>query len=238
MIGSPSLPVPTVFEFDRPVSRPPAGDAPSLWTVDAVGQRAGAERLAPAVLDAGELARAGSFHRDEDRRCYVAAHVALRVLLGDHLGVAAARVPLVREPCPNCGGPHGRPAVDGNGVHFSLSHAADLALLAVAGTAVGVDVERIAAPRTVAEVSASLHPTEIAELDALPESERPAAFTRAWARKESYLKGIGTGLSRSLALDYVGTGPLPAPGPGGWIITDVAVPEGYAAAVAVPGPRR
>jgi len=84
----------------------------------------------------------------------------------------------------------------------------------------------------VGEVSASLHPAEIAELAGMPEEARPLAFARAWSRKESYLKGIGTGLSRDPGLDHVGAGPSPAAGPDGWAIADVAVPDGYAAAVA------
>ncbi|MET9427114.1 4'-phosphopantetheinyl transferase superfamily protein [Streptomyces sp. NPDC003036] len=82
-------------------------------------------------------------------------------------------------------------------------------------------------------VRSALQPAEARELAALPEAERPAAFARAWVRKEAYLKGIGTGLGRSPSLDYVGTGPDPADGPPGWRVSDVVVPEDFTAAVAV-----
>lgn len=39
------------------------------------------------------------------------------------------------------------------------------------------------------------------------------------------------GLARDPALDYLGTGPVPV-SPPGWSVADVAVPAGFAAAVA------
>ncbi|MFE5028834.1 4'-phosphopantetheinyl transferase family protein [Streptomyces sp. NPDC056656] len=205
---------------------------PALWVVDAVRHGDRAERLAPSILDAGEQRRAESFVASADRRCYVAAHVALRMLLGAWLGVEPRDVQMVREPCPSCGGSHGRPAADG-GVHFSLSHSRDLSLLAFATVPVGVDVEFVPNGRTAAKVGAMLHPAESRELAALPASDRPVAFARAWTRKEAYLKGEGVGLARDLSLDHLGTGPVPRPGPAGWTVADVLVPAGYAAAVAV-----
>ncbi|GAA2926154.1 4'-phosphopantetheinyl transferase family protein [Streptomyces enissocaesilis] len=205
----------------------------SLWIVDAPSQGDSAARLAPDVLDGAEQHRAAAFRRSADRRCYTVAHVALRVLLGAHLGADAGAVRLVREPCPSCGDLHGRPAVQGGGVHFSLSHSDDVVLIGIAEAPVGVDVQRIPPAGVVAETSASLHPTETAELAAEPDGTKPLAFARAWTRKEAYLKGIGTGLSRDPALDYVGTGEGAGPGPRGWVLGDVAAPEGYAGAFAV-----
>ncbi|MFE4922502.1 4'-phosphopantetheinyl transferase family protein, partial [Streptomyces sp. NPDC056661] len=207
---------------------------PALWIVDAVRHGDRAERLAPGILDAGEQRRAESFVASADRRCYVAAHVALRILLGARLGVEPHDVRMVREPCPSCGGPHGRPATDG-GVHFSLSHSRDLSLLAFAAVPLGVDVEAVPASEAAAEIGAMLHPAESRELAALPASDRPAAFARAWTRKEAYLKGEGIGLARDLSLDHLGTGPVPRPGPAGWTVADVLVPAGYAAAGGGPG---
>lgn len=208
----------------------------SLWLVNAVTEDGSAARLAPRLLDAEEAQRAQGFKRAHDRRCYVTAHVALRLLLARRVGLAPEAVELVRETCPSCGGAHGRPAVAGGGVHFSLSHSGDLALIALAERPVGVDVEGIPSAEMVADTGKALHPAETAELSRLPLADRPAAFARAWARKEAYLKGIGTGLSRNPAHDYVGTGPRPAHGPAQWTISDVAVPERFVAAVAIENP--
>jgi 4'-phosphopantetheinyl transferase len=59
-----------------------------------------------------------------------------------------------------------------------------------------------------------------------------------WTRKEAYLKGCGTGLGRALRLDHLGTSALGACPVPDWVISDVAVGTGYAAAVAVATPLR
>ncbi|MFF3264370.1 4'-phosphopantetheinyl transferase family protein [Streptomyces sp. NPDC002932] len=227
---------PDEFAFTETGRRAPAAarrpGVPTLWIVDVRREGERAQELAPGILDAEELARAGNLAIEADRFCFLASHVALRMLLGARLGIAPDAVRLTREPCPSCGGPHGRPATDG-GVHFSLSHTRGVALLALADEPVGVDVERAPEERVVSEIGDQLHPSERRELAALPAEERPAAFVRAWTRKEAYLKGTGIGLAGGISHDHMGTGPVPQPGPAGWTVTDVAVPLGYAAAVAV-----
>lgn len=175
------------------------------------------------------------FHFDRDRDRYAVAHVALRRLLGAYLVIPPEEVALTRGACPLCAEPHGRPEVAGNPLHFSLSHSGDLALLGFAATPVGVDTEQVPAPKVVKELAGSLHPRETAELAALPYGDRPVAFARAWARKEAYLKGTGTGLAVSPAADYVGTGALPGAQPPGWKLADVPVGGTHAAAVAYRG---
>ncbi|MCL7490461.1 4'-phosphopantetheinyl transferase superfamily protein [Streptomyces sp. MCA2] len=221
---------------------PPAGPAPDmaewsrvpqLWLVQA--PEAGAP-LDVSVLDEGERGRAAALRRPADRALFAAAHTALRRLLGSCLDLPADRVPLTRLPCPGCGGPHGRPAVagpSGEEVHFSLSRSGGLALLGLAGRPIGVDIERVPGARMAEDVAASLHPSEQAELAALPRARRPAAFARCWTRKEACLKATGAGISgTSLRTLRLGTGPLPA-GFAGWELTDVRVPPGHAAACAV-----
>ncbi|MGW4226954.1 4'-phosphopantetheinyl transferase family protein [Streptomyces bauhiniae] len=141
-----------------------------------------------------------------------------------------------REACHGCGAPHGRPVVRDGQSHFSLSHSGRLILVAFAVVPVGADIEQIASSGMVEEARNALHPTECQELDALPESGRPQAFTEMWTRKEAYLKMLGTGLLRDTRLDCVGTG---RPGSTSGIsgtraqLTPVPVPSGYAAALCV-----
>ncbi|MBO1337978.1 4'-phosphopantetheinyl transferase superfamily protein [Streptomyces sp. VRA16 Mangrove soil] len=214
----------------------PALGTVRLWLVRTDGGPADASAGTGAgVLDEDELRRAAAFRFDRHRVRYIASHVALRTVLGERLGRAPGDVRLVRLPCPGCGEPHGRPAVaDAPDLHFSLSHSGDLALVAVAPTAVGADVEELPSIEVTQDLAAVLHPMEQAELAALDApSEHRGALARAWVRKEAYLKGIGTGLSRAADLDYVGTLPGSPGAPDGWTIRDVAVPAGYTAAVAV-----
>ncbi|MET4924703.1 4'-phosphopantetheinyl transferase superfamily protein [Streptomyces sp. PSRA5] len=209
------------------------------------GVRVWALRLAPpwgedlslSLLDARERAKAASFAHRRDRSMYLAAHVGLRLLLGDRLGVHPRDLRFGRDRCAHCGGPNGRPILldRPGGPHFSLSHCAGITLVAVADVPVGVDVERLPGRRTVELCLARLHPREREELLRVPRAERPLEFCRLWTRKEAYLKAVGTGLGRGLDRDYLGVGKEGRPA--GWNVVNLSCgPQDrtHAAALAVP----
>ncbi|MEV8021395.1 4'-phosphopantetheinyl transferase superfamily protein [Streptomyces sp. NPDC086554] len=214
------------------------------------GSEAAAMAMAAEVLDPAEHRRAAAFQDPPARRRYITAHVGLRVLLGSLVGLAPERISFVRERCgmPKCTEIHGRPAVEGHAkVHFSHSRAGDMALYAVAGAPVGVDVETREAAPSLTDGSAAtsrwlakLHQDERRILTALPSAQRTDAFMSCWVRKEAYFKGIGTGLAAGLDSRYVGFAgdavrPVEAapPPPEGWHLVDVPVPAGYRASVAL-----
>ncbi|HEY2429895.1 MAG TPA: hypothetical protein VGI06_13245, partial [Acidimicrobiales bacterium] len=88
-----------------------------------------------AAAGAAERARASRFASDDSRRRWLAGRAVLRRVLGAVLGVAPEAVDLHEEP-------GGRLVLSTDvGVHFSLSRAADLVVVAVADRPVGVDVE-------------------------------------------------------------------------------------------------
>ncbi len=120
-------------------------------------------------------------------------------------------------------------------MHFSLSHSGDRILVAVAPVPVGVDVETVPADGLVRDLVSALHPRERAELEALPDSGRPAAFARCWARKEAALKVSGVGLARGAVEPYVGAADRPAPVPG-LRLADLPPLDGHAAALALALP--
>lgn len=204
-----------------------------LWVLSVSSVRT--ERADESVLDAQERSRVAKFLRDDDRKSYLAAHIALRYILGRQVGLPPSDIVLARDPCPNCGAMHGRPVLAGPdpAVQFSLSHGGDLVLVGVAGTTVGVDVEAVPDHGVAVDLCTRLHPAEQREIAAAEPLDE--AFARVWARKEAYLKGIGTGLSRGLSTDYLGATGL-AELPAGWTVLDVPVRSGYAAAAAVWGP--
>jgi 4'-phosphopantetheinyl transferase len=104
-----------------------------------------------SILDAREQDRAERLQHQVDRRRFIAAHTALRRELGERLDEDPAELEFVREPCQQCGGPHGRPVVLRPGgslarraeLHFSLSHSGGQGLLAIAPTPVGADIEAL-----------------------------------------------------------------------------------------------
>ncbi|RST22901.1 4'-phosphopantetheinyl transferase superfamily protein [Streptomyces sp. WAC04770] len=190
-------------------------------------------------LSVAELRRAASFARAGDGDVYATAHAALRRLLGGYLGLPPAGLTFVREPCPGCSGPHGRPAVvqsaDAPTLHFSLAHSRGLIAVAVAPRVIGVDVERLPSTGTVEACARALHTRERAELAAVPPEERQAYFGRLWTRKEAYLKALGTGLSRHPRIDYLGADLRRRPAR--WAVLDLPAGPEHTAAVAVDGAR-
>lgn len=206
-----------------------------VWLVRRPRLETAAELLDLSELNDAERRRAASFVRPTDAVTYAAAHVALRRLLGRYLGLPPRDVPFVREPCPGCAEPHGRPAVayPDPPLHFSLAHSHGMAVVAVSHTVIGVDVERLPRAETVEVCTPSLHPGEQAELAELDTEERRAAFGRVWTRKEAYLKALGTGLSRDPAQDYLGS--EPGRRPAGWTLLDLSSGPRHNAAVAVLG---
>lgn len=196
-----------------------------------------------SVLDDAERERADGCLRSVGGVLYATAHIALRRLLAVHTGMAAGRITFARHPCPDCGGPHGRPCmVDAPDLHFSLTHAEGMVLIGLSygpgAVPIGVDVERIPRPETTRLCTRRLHGIEQEEIQAVPAGRaRCMTFGQLWTRKEAYLKALGTGLSRGLAVDYIGKS-TPACHPPGWTVFDVpAGPEHMAGAAHEGSPR-
>lgn len=189
-------------------------------------------------LDPDERRRAAAYRRHGDRQTYVAAHVGLRRVLSVYTGVEPRLLPLGREWCEECGERHGRPVlVDLPGApQFSLSHSHGLALVAVARTRVGVDVQALPSQQTVEACLPLLHPAERQEIARLPADRRQTAFARLWSRKEAYLKGLGTGLARAPDLDYLGEA-AESWRPAGWTVRNTPLCDGHVGAVALAGGR-
>ncbi|PRW64213.1 phosphopantheine-transferase PgaX [Actinopolyspora mortivallis] len=195
-----------------------------LWLLRQPWTEPPGDPLAVSELSEVELGRADSFRRAHDRLLYLTAHIALRRLLAAYLEIPPREVPLTRQPCPSCGGAHGRPAVAGDPppLHYSLSHSSGLALFGVSSAPIGVDVEKIPSQETVELCTPALHKKEQEEIERLGALERRFAFARLWTRKEAYLKGIGTGLARELSADYLGaTEGSGYGGPPGWMVDNV-----------------
>jgi 4'-phosphopantetheinyl transferase len=212
-------------------------DGADLWLLraaDVCGTDERVTALAAELLDRQELEQASVFRHARDRVRYVAAHVALRLLLAESVGLPARELVYTREPCPCCGEPHGRPALAevSRAPHFSLSHGGDLVMIGIADTPIGVDVEAIPEAREVADLTELMHPAEQLEITAHAPTDRPLAFAGLWTRKEAYLKGLGTGLGRNPDADYLGTTGLAAP-PSGWTVANVPTGPGHAAAFAL-----
>ena len=119
----------------------PSAGSTDVWWLDITSVSVGRAELAELSLD--EHKRAAAFAFRADRRRYTAAHVMLRRVLSGYLDIPPSSLIFHREPCPRCGKPTGRPALELRyELHFSLAHSGDAVLIAVASQQVGVDVEQ------------------------------------------------------------------------------------------------
>lgn len=188
---------------------------------------------AEATLSPDELARAGR-GAPRVRRRRILLRAALRTVLAEKIGTDPASVRLATTPA---GRPYLAAGCADEPLEVSCSASEGVGVVVVShGRRVGVDVQRIEPWQTDALDEGWLTPAEQAALLELPEDERPAALTRAWTQKESVLKARGTGLSGPPVdpetLIGCREGRL-----AGWEISDVAVPEGWVASLALgPAP--
>ncbi len=155
-----------------------------------------------ACLSADELARAGRFAFERDRRRYLAARCALRERLAQHIGVAAKSLRIVE-------GPFGKPCLaEAPAHHFNVSHSEAVALIGISDASeIGVDIETLR-PISDAVSLAQSHftPSELASYMASDDASKDMAFLCVWTRKEACLKAIGTGLSVAPSEIDVGLG--------------------------------
>jgi 4'-phosphopantetheinyl transferase len=143
-----------------------------------------------ALLTPAERARADAFRFAPDQARYAVFRGALRQVLGRYLNMAPERVALSV-------GPHGKPRLPGDALHFNLTHSGPGAVLAVAADGpIGVDIEVARSASLAGRLAPRvLSDAEHAAYDALPAGGRPMAFLRAWTCKEAYVKATGEGLS-------------------------------------------
>ena len=96
--------------------------------------------------------------------------------------------------------PFGKPYLpDHPGCHFNLSHSGMIVLAAVGPEPVGIDVESVRPLSKMMRIAARFFSEkERSYLETKPEHQRLEAFFDLWTLKESYIKAVGTGLSRPL----------------------------------------
>jgi len=86
-----------------------------------------------------------------------------------------------------------------HGLHFNVAHTAGLVALAVARTAVGIDVENSRARTAPLRIASHYFSAEEArDLEAQPAGEQIRRFFALWTLKESWLKATGRGLAAGL----------------------------------------
>ena len=174
-----------------------------------------------ALLCEEELIKAERFYRPADRASSIVARGALRKLLSGYTGIPATE--LVFQYSEN-----GKPHVAEVDLDFNVSHSGEWVVLAFGrDRKVGVDVEKIRREMDVMSIASRYFTPEEAALIESAE-DRHGLFFHHWARKEAYIKAIGSALFRELSTFFV---PNEDGEKDGWFFQRLEAGSNYAAAV-------
>lgn len=172
-----------------------------------------------AWVPAAEQARAARYAQPADQARFLVARAALRGLLGQHLDLPPAAVPLALTAF---GKPH-LPVP--RGLHFNLSHSGAWVVLVLAPCEVGIDAEEVRPDFTYDDVARSqFGPGGQRHLQ--QSADPRGTFYYLWTRREALAKATGHGLGEAPAADEA-TRP-------GWQLRSFEVAAGYPAALAYP----
>lgn len=142
-------------------------------------------------LDGDETARSTRLANSKLKRRFVVAHTFMRRVLSLYAHQNAADLAFVR-------GEYGKPALVNSQLHFNLSHSRDLAILAIAGKPVGIDVEFMEKHCEWKEIMQRFYTEiEVNKILELPLEKQYEAFLKVWTRKEAHMKVTGQGLHLS-----------------------------------------
>jgi len=178
------------------------------------------------LLADDELHRVSHMRFERDRRRFIAAHGALRGLLGQYLGIRPRQVQFRLSAS-------GKPTLNrdlNSQLTFSLSHSAGLALIAIAnGADVGVDVEHVSYETDCLDVARHwFSAAEAHALESMPDRQRTQAFFDLWTRREAWAKARGDGLAMPKTVLSAGPGRE-------WSVFPLRPAPGYVGALAIRG---
>jgi len=157
-----------------------------LHTRDHAGQMADIYRL----LSEDEQKHARRFVKNTDKTLYILSHGMLRKILGARLSQDPAHLAFRKEK-------QGKPALEGEKIHFNISHSGEVVLIAVSDTQTGVDVEYMKPDFDYEEILATNFCGRESKA-ARSALDGRKMFYRLWTRKEALLKADGIGLTDDL----------------------------------------
>ncbi|WP_353151939.1 4'-phosphopantetheinyl transferase superfamily protein [Pollutimonas bauzanensis] len=138
-----------------------------------------------ACLSVPEMNRADRFHQHQDRKNYIVAHAALRLLLAKQLNLPHHDLQFTK-------GRWGKPMLAQGGntpLHFNLSHSGNMVLIAIATQPVGIDIE-FTRPLDYTRLAGHCFAAE--EALRIVDSH---SFFEHWTAKEAVIKASGRGWS-------------------------------------------
>ena len=228
---------------DPPLNPALAADEVHVWRIALNRPIQEVQRL-QNLLASEEISRADRFRFEKDRQRFVVVRGLLRVILGRYLDLQPSQLRFVYS---DYGKPALAPAPTTMGLSFNLSHAHELALVAVTRVRqLGIDLEHIRPIPEVEQIAERIFsPQEKEMFRALPGTKKLEVFFLYWTCKEAYIKARGEGLS--LPLDQFQVIPIPGDTTpllsvegdiqeaSCWSLRELTPAPGYVAALAVEG---
>lgn len=155
-----------------------------------------------AWLSREEVVRTRRFRFDEDRWSYSTAHAALRILVSGLIDCPPRAISFTtgaKGKPALCPGRHG--GTIAKALQFNISHSRGMVAVALSGSPVGIDVERVRPLADMRQLVADLMaPEALAAYDSAADTqERTALFFRYWTLGEAFIKATGEGLDQGLA---------------------------------------
>jgi 4'-phosphopantetheinyl transferase len=165
-----------------------------------------------------ERRRADRYVHQVDRARFIVARGVLRVLLGYYLGIKPGLI--VFEY-----GEHGKPTLASGALSFNLSHTGDwVSMIFAKKIDVGIDIECIRELDMDGIAARFFSEGERSRLQQTMPEVRLQTFFQIWARKEAFIKTLGSGLFYEL--QQFDAYKLPAE----WTMQDFVPAEGYVGA--------
>lgn len=150
------------------------------------------------------------------------SHILLRKIISAYTNIS-------EEDLEFTVGEHGKPALlNVSNLNFNLSHSGAYIVFVFSCTfSVGIDIEQTGRKADMDKIAARIFlPSEAALLKNLYGEAKKQLFFQLWTRTESFLKGLGTGLSSSFKSEKIQQEYSL------WTIQYISVPKGYSCCIA------
>jgi len=129
------------------------------------------------------------YNNPKDKLRSLSGEIIVRYALQQNYGILPTQEFLYHEK--------GKPFLPIDNIHFNISHSGDWVVCCTANNKVGIDVEKIRKNK-LKVATRFFSEREIDYLTNIVENKQDEEFTRLWTIKESYLKYLGTGLTKAL----------------------------------------
>lgn len=132
-----------------------------------------------------------SYKKNDDLQRSLLGEVITRIVLSDRTGLAPLSIEIARSA-------KGKPYLpQQNNLHFNISHSGDWVVVGCSEQDLGIDIEKIREPQ-YRIASRYFSNKEVDDLNKLEGHDKASYFFDLWTLKESYLKLLGKGLTKSL----------------------------------------